>query len=325
MDLRFISFLLLALIFSFTEAGNSHWRGNRPLHMSAGSLQDTIDKMWEADEDRFDSSSMQMNWGKRLKRDQVKDLSSDPLFTYVDESLLEKPIYAELIKIYEQNLFRPPVCAEEPQMSEQRRNKLNGFMSLVFRSEVFKIAYNYMDAQNKTGGDFNAFCDKLFDYWFDTYSRCCRSDDDSEENECILGSSGWEHVFSGEYNQKKSQKIVEGHHNWVRYYLQEKAGEINYHGYFGHMEGLVGTIQYTWNGFLKKVGGFFISTSPAFDFSMFSLCLMTHKGDEACHFRLLGEDMSITSYTGTCGGPVFRYHGGMCVETSYPVIKLNSF
>ena len=29
----------------------------------------------------------------------------------------------------------------------------SGFMSLVFRSEVFKIAYNYMDAQST-----NLFC-----------------------------------------------------------------------------------------------------------------------------------------------------------------------
>lgn len=41
-------------------------------------------------------------------------------------------------------------------------------------------------------------------------------------------SSSFEHVFVGE--GRGSEMI--GLHNWIQFYLQEKAGNINYHGYF---------------------------------------------------------------------------------------------
>lgn len=65
-------------------------------------------------------------------------------------------------------------------------------------------------------------------------------------------------MFSGEYKNE----IVDGHHSWIRYYLGEKAGEIDYHGYYSYVDGILGTIQYTWKGYLKKIGGFLLRSSP---------------------------------------------------------------
>ncbi len=53
--------------------------------------------------------------------------------------------------------------------------------------------------------------------WFSPYKRGSPAD-----------TSGFEHVFAGEY--KKGTK-VNGFHNWVRFYLLEKDGEMNYYGY----------------------------------------------------------------------------------------------
>ena len=41
--------------------------------------------------------------------------------------------------------------------------------------------------------------------------------------------SGFEHVFVGEISD--GGKTVGGQHNWVRVYLLEKSGHINYKGY----------------------------------------------------------------------------------------------
>jgi hypothetical protein len=153
-------------------------------------------------------------------------------------------------------------------------------------------------------------------------------------NPCISPPSilsGFEHVFSGEWRQPG---IVDGHHNWVRFYLQEKAGDINYHGYFGHQkDDIIGTFQYKWNGFLKKIGGFFFQTSPgfsllfitnayfhitfplllfsAFDFSLFTVCALTQPGDEGCQFELLNSELFVTSFIQPC-------QNGKCVATTYP-------
>jgi len=41
-------------------------------------------------------------------------------------------------------------------------------------------------------------------------------------------SSGFEHVFVGE---TRGQDVI-GFHNWIQLYLQEKAQNIDYRGYF---------------------------------------------------------------------------------------------
>ncbi|VDK25576.1 unnamed protein product [Anisakis simplex] len=73
-----------------------------------------------------------------------------------------------------------------------------------------------------------------------------------------LAIAGFEHVFVGEWKGTK----VDGQHSWVKYYLLEKRGAINYHGYIRHDENLAGTIQYTWETYRKPIGGFNIGTSP---------------------------------------------------------------
>ena len=43
-----------------------------------------------------------------------------------------------------------------------------------------------------------------------------------------LDSSAFEHVFVGE---TRGAKDVIGFHNWIQFYLQEKAGNVDYQGY----------------------------------------------------------------------------------------------
>uniref|UniRef100_A0A914R580 Endoribonuclease n=1 Tax=Panagrolaimus davidi TaxID=227884 RepID=A0A914R580_9BILA len=104
---------------------------------------------------------------------------------------------------------------------------------------------------------------------------------------------------------------IDGQHNWVRYYLLEKAGQINYHGYFSHENDLIGTFQYTWQSYLKKKGGFLISTSPAFDLSILTTCVLAHSGGNACKFNVNGNYVVVTSYHQQCAA-------GECISTAYP-------
>jgi len=213
--------------------------------------------------------------------------------------ILQRPLYAALLNIYNnETIFHPPVCIAENATEGDRRVPLDNFLYAVTNTSVFSLAFDYLLNQS-VATDWDSFYPELFDLWFGTYSRC----------DTTLGSSGWEHVFCGE----KRDDIVDGQHFWVRYYLLEKAGAIDYHGYIDYIDDLIGTIQYKWNDNLKKIGGFMIRTSPAFDFSLFTVCEMTHNGDEKCRFNVTEHPLHVTSYNDTCDT-------GVCLSTSYPII-----
>uniref|UniRef100_A0A915MJU0 Endoribonuclease n=1 Tax=Meloidogyne javanica TaxID=6303 RepID=A0A915MJU0_MELJA len=235
-------------------------------HKSDPEFQKLVEELWEKDVDRVDESAITLNWQGKLEKKQVKDISPDPLFSSVDESIFQKPIYAALLEMYKENNFYQQVCEQEPPMNEERREKFVKIWGLITDSEVFKLGYEFLRNHGKTDKNFDEFREQMFDFWFGTYSRC-----EQHENSEPLGSSGFEHVFSGEWKQGTG---VEGHHNWLRYYLGEKAGEINYYGYFEHQNNnILGTFQYKWKGFLKRIGGFFFRTSPAFDFTLFTVAV----------------------------------------------------
>ena len=44
----------------------------------------------------------------------------------------------------------------------------------------------------------------------------------------VCDSSGFEHVFVGE---TRGDKEVIGFHNWIQFYMQEKADHVDYQGY----------------------------------------------------------------------------------------------
>ena len=44
----------------------------------------------------------------------------------------------------------------------------------------------------------------------------------------MYDSSGFEHVFVGE--TRGADEVI-GFHNWIQFYLQEKAGHVDYQGY----------------------------------------------------------------------------------------------
>uniref|UniRef100_A0A183GE42 Endoribonuclease n=1 Tax=Heligmosomoides polygyrus TaxID=6339 RepID=A0A183GE42_HELPZ len=179
------------------------------------------------------------------------------------------------------------VCTAEPAMTGFRKATIQAVMDTWTATPVFNLAFEYL----KNKGAF------LWNLWLGTYSRCGST----------LGSSGWEHVFLGEWKSG----TVDGQHDWARYYLLQKADKIDYHGYYSTVDSLTGTWQYTWENELKQKGGFLIGTSPVFDFSLLTVCALIHPGSNTCKFSIDGHPLAVTSYTQTCAA-------GLCLSTAYP-------
>ncbi|EGT32179.1 hypothetical protein CAEBREN_21914 [Caenorhabditis brenneri] len=262
-------------------------------------LQTLVDKMWSVDQDRPTAAQVKMNWGEHMNG--KTGTKQADLFTSVDESLFTKKQYADLITTYDQQLFTADVCKAEPAMSGFRKSYIQAVFDTFTATPMFAAAFEYLKSVNykETSTLANFKTKVLWPLWFGTYSRC----------KGPLGSSGWEHVFSGEIKSNE----VDGQHDWVRYYKEQKADHMVYDGYYTHDDNLIGTFQYKWNGALKPTGGFFTGTSPAFDFSILTVCALAHGNGGNCHFKITNFPITVTSYLQACGDG-----SGTCLATAYP-------
>ena len=84
-------------------------------------------------------------------------------------------------------------------------------------------AHRYLASKGKSSRNMSDFKRQLYDLWFKLYRRTRGSG---------LDSSAFEHVFVGETRiGAGGKREVLGFHNWIQFYLQEKAGNVDYQGY----------------------------------------------------------------------------------------------
>ncbi|XP_030585816.1 uridylate-specific endoribonuclease A [Archocentrus centrarchus] len=211
------------------------------------------------------------------------DRSPKPLFRYVDENtLFSKPTYAALLSVLD-NYNRMTGVAEDfssQQLAEQEKFVRETMSNTDLGREFFAFLY--------TKGIYKSeeeFTEDLKMMWFGLYSRNKQ-----------LDSSGFEHIFAGEIKGGK----VSGFHNWIRFYLTEKSGKLNYysHSFNGPWTTYPDVLgmQFMWDGYYKQVGSSVIGSSPEFDFAIYSLCYITRPGKQ-CHLSVGGKALIIQTYT----------------------------
>ncbi|XP_037535517.1 poly(U)-specific endoribonuclease-A [Nematolebias whitei] len=212
------------------------------------------------------------------------DLSSGPLFRYLDErTLFSKPTYAALLAVLD-NYKRMTGQAEvfsSQQLAEQEMFLKETMSNTELGRELFAFLY--------TKGVYKSEEEFLHDLkmmWFGLYSR--------SNNQ--LDSSGFEHIFAGEIKGGK----VSGFHNWIQFYLQEKEGKLNYysHSFDGPWTTYPDVMgkQFMWDGYYKQVGSSVIGCSPEFDLAIYSLCYIARPG-KRCYLSLGGKELIIQTYT----------------------------
>ncbi|NWR40471.1 ENDOU endoribonuclease, partial [Tachuris rubrigastra] len=250
-------------------------------------LLEISEQLYGLDHNRARPGDITINPQHRAGPDETgqrQDLSPQPLYKHVNEELFSKATYSSFIKLLDN--YQRATGREEEVTAEELREQDN-FLGEVMKTELMRKLFAFLREKNRYGSE-QEFLEDLKGMWFGLYSR-----GDGEQD-----SSGFEHVFSGEVKKGK----VSGFHNWIRFYLLEKQGIVNYfsHNFDGPWDTFptVLGLQFSWDGFHKEVGSAFIGSSPEFELGLYTLCFLARPG-RACHLSLGGHSLSIQTFPWT--------------------------
>ncbi|KAJ8412885.1 hypothetical protein AAFF_G00104670 [Aldrovandia affinis] len=212
-----------------------------------------------------------------------KDLSSQPLISYLDEaSLFSKPTFAAFIALL--NNYQRHTGQAERFSSAQLAEQDTFLREVVSNTEIGRELFIFLLSK----GRYSTEAEFIYDLkmmWFGLYSRSGVKD-----------SSGFEHIFAGEVKNGK----VSGFHSWIQFYQLEKNGLMNYysHSFDGPWTTYPDVLgmQFKWDGYFKQVGSAIIGSSPEFDFALYSLCYIARPGKQ-CYLSLGGKTLVIQTYT----------------------------
>jgi len=230
------------------------------------------------------------------------DRASSKLFNSLDESrVFSRPTYQlfrALLDNYESEVDKPEVVTPEEELENWK------FIDAIMETEVMKETHRFLVAQRRASADVHQFKQQLYDIWFRLYKRTLE--------DRAVNSSAFEHVFVGE----SRDHAVTGLHNWIQFYLQEKAGHVDYRGYFrrGTTEEMeksprLMTLQFAWSkGGGKPIGSSFIGTSPEFEVAVFTTMLLMQQVKARVHIKKYDVEL------------VCHPHG-RGIGTAYPVSK----
>lgn len=255
-------------------------------------LNNWCEDLWEADVNRLTPDvdyDLDLQGRTRFSFD-GPDMAKDPLFSFVKKEALERPTYKSFIALLD-NYETATGVAEKVTEKEVQENWR--FINAVYNTKCMELCYRYLKFKNLISKNSEDFKQDFYDMWFKMYRR-------SRETR-KYDSSGFEHVFVGE---TRGDKEVIGFHNWIQFYLQEKAGNVDYKGFMAsdrnpHLL----TVQFSWKGEVKPKGGIFIGVSPEFEVALYTVCYML--GKSSYKVTLGGEDVVIKCHQtagkiGTC-------------------------
>ncbi|CAI2725501.1 unnamed protein product [Schistosoma spindalis] len=255
-------------------------------------LSEFYTELYNADENAvLPGKDYKLNLQANLKdTKKLVDSSPKPLFEFVNEDIFEKrPTFAKFVALLDN--YNPQVGVTEIVTAQQQKEE-DEFINELLKTEVMKMAYNFLVEKRKVSGDIKNFGKFLKDLWFKRYGRRSHGD-----------SSAFEHVFVGEH--KKSTML--GLHNWIQFYLKEKKKEINYYGWKKSTcdNRLLSLTYIDENKYEKSIGGIFVGSSPEFDIAVYTVAFvlnpksLTDVSINGCKIRITCHELS-PSKMSTC-------------------------
>jgi poly(U)-specific endoribonuclease len=251
-------------------------------------FQTAVQTLWSLDSNRLKPhSDYAMDVQNSKHPCNKEDVAGEPLFTFVNPQVFStRPTYKSFKALLDNY---SAYTGEEEKVSDKELRENQDFLDVVMQTAVMKYCHQYCVAKGVSynGNDVpesqEGFKNVLNSIWFELYSR---SGGGRRRN---LDSSGFEHgelditVVGTETELKRHSVVhiylsvfvgevkngqISGFHNWIQFYLEEKAGNVDYRGYIKprsrdstaetNEDDPVLTLQFSWNGVEKFVGTSFI-------------------------------------------------------------------
>ncbi|KAL7439371.1 hypothetical protein ACHAXM_009623 [Skeletonema potamos] len=244
-------------------------------------FNEAVQKLWDLDARLTPNKDYKIDVQSSKKPYHKEDAADDPLFTYVKPAVFRiRPTFTTFVAL----LNNYSACTgEKEDVTEEELQENRAFLNEIMKTAPMKYCHQYCIAKGTyKGKEISAseseFKQILNSIWFEMYSRSER---------CNKDSSGFEHVFVGEV--KNGQ--VSGFHNWIRFYLEEKRGNVDFRGYIKpkcrdsftsetNDDDPILTLQFEWNGVEKFVGTSFIGVTPEFEMALYTMAFFSCDGDE---------------------------------------------
>lgn len=246
------------------------------------------------------------------------DLATKPLFYRVnDEKLNSISTFVSCIKLLDNYNFDNQ---QAEIITRAEKAEVAKFITEICQTKPLQLARKYINTKLNFHFNPTSFSEQVKSIWFDLYTNYFG-------DRAIRDASGFEHIFVGEgkydyisaANQISGE--ISGYHSWLKFYLDEKASQVNYLGHNYDLQGDVGvdnpyiaTVQMLWQGedpkeklpikLFKKKGCFFIGTSPECEVAMGTVAyyesLANHKfNEEKRKITINGSEYYLALYRNT--------------------------
>jgi len=243
------------------------------------------------------AQSIDLNLQSRTSSGNTQDKAPYPLFTDADRQVFSRPTYKALIDLFD-NYEGDTAVRETITQAELAEN--DAFLDAVMATQVMRDAHQFLVQKGLASSSVSSFKSYLRTIWFGMYSR----------SRGVVGSSGIEHVFVGEWKESD----IQGLHSWIRYAILEQQGYINYLGYIRLInlgESQVIEMPMDWYGYYKPVNSIAVGGSPELQLALGTVCFLARPDAKCPVVGANGAKYYIQTYT-------YNYKGVVYVATAYP-------
>ncbi|KAI8830594.1 Endoribonuclease XendoU-domain-containing protein [Chytriomyces cf. hyalinus JEL632] len=247
-----------------------------PTQKELQDLSAAAQRLWDLDNNRLNpGKDFQLNLQRKTFVSNQDDMTSDKLFKSVNGDMLRKyPTYSKFLDLLPNFTSREGVAET---VTDARLRDEKQFIDLVYQTSPIQYLHKYLIAKKLAPSDPAQFKTMLNKTWFELYKRRVRND-----------TSAFEHTFAGEV--RDDTREVMGFHNWLTFYVEEKAGRADYRGFIlpktrgGRGANPTGnehvlSFQLSWNGDVKPVSTILIGVSPEYELALYTMVFLAGKDD----------------------------------------------